>query len=255
MGIGLFARIASLITHQRISDPTSGFQLMRIDVARFFCSEVYPTDYPDADILILLHRTGYRVCEVPVQMRPSPGQSMHTGHSSPLLRVQDDALDPRDPAAAALEERSMITTNLRIIAIVGSVALLVFVIELVRRRRLKEEYSVLWVTTAVVLLLLAAWGGLLRSLTHAIGAISQASTLYFFGLDLRDFPALALLDTREQTGASGASRRSRRSPSRASATGHRRPKSMIPAPERRRRAASPPEDAHRLPPAPTLRRP
>ena len=82
VGIGLFARIASLITHQHISDPTSGFQLMRIDVARFFCSQVYPTDYPDADILILLHRTGYRVREVPVQMRPSPGQSMHAGHHS-----------------------------------------------------------------------------------------------------------------------------------------------------------------------------
>jgi len=76
----------------------------------------------------------------------------------------------------------MISTNLRIIAIAGSLALLLFIIELVRRRRLKEEYSVLWVTTALVLLLLAIWGGLLRSLTHGIGAISQASTLYFFGL-------------------------------------------------------------------------
>ncbi len=83
LGIGLFARLASRITHQHISDPTSGFQLMRIDVARFFCTDVYPTDYPDADILILLHRTGYKVFEVPVQMRPSPGQSMHTGHSTP----------------------------------------------------------------------------------------------------------------------------------------------------------------------------
>lgn len=76
----------------------------------------------------------------------------------------------------------MISTNLRIIAIVGSTALLAFIIELVRRRRLKEEYSVLWVATAIALLLLAAWGGLLRDLTHAIGAISQASTLYFFGM-------------------------------------------------------------------------
>jgi hypothetical protein len=83
MGIGLFARIASLTTRRHISDPTSGLQLMRIAVARFFCSEIYPTDYPDADILILLHRTGYDVSEVPVQMRPSPGKSMHTGHSSP----------------------------------------------------------------------------------------------------------------------------------------------------------------------------
>lgn len=83
VGIRLFARLASAATHERISDPTSGFQMMRSRVARLFCSEVYPTDYPDADVLILLHRTGYRVREVPVQMRPSPGASMHTLHSSP----------------------------------------------------------------------------------------------------------------------------------------------------------------------------
>ena len=88
VGIGLFARITSLITHQHVSDPTSGFQLMRIDVARFFCSDVYPTDYPDADILILLHRAGYRVREVAVQMRPSPGKSMHSGLSSPYYVIK-----------------------------------------------------------------------------------------------------------------------------------------------------------------------
>lgn len=76
----------------------------------------------------------------------------------------------------------MISANLRILAIAGSLALLAFIVELVRRRRLKEEYSVLWVLTALALLLLAAWGGLLADLTHLIGAISQASTLYFFGL-------------------------------------------------------------------------
>jgi len=101
MGIGLFARIASLVTRQHISDPTSGFQLMRSEVARFFCSEVYPTDYPDADILILLHRTGYRVREVPVRMRPSHGQSMHSGHRSAyyvykmLLSIFVTVLRPR----------------------------------------------------------------------------------------------------------------------------------------------------------------
>lgn len=76
----------------------------------------------------------------------------------------------------------MISANLRIVAIAGSLTLLVFIVELVRRRHLKEEYSVLWVATALVLLLLAVWGGLLRELAHFIGADSQASTLYFFGL-------------------------------------------------------------------------
>lgn len=83
MGIALFGRIASTVTRQHITDPTSGFQVMRIQVAAFFCSDVYPSDYPDADILILLHRSGYQVCEVPVQMRPSTTDvSMHSGHKS-----------------------------------------------------------------------------------------------------------------------------------------------------------------------------
>jgi glycosyltransferase involved in cell wall biosynthesis len=81
-GMRLFARIVSLATKQHLSDPTSGMQLMRIAVARFFCSNVYPTDYPDADILILLHRSGYRIREVAVKMRPPPGKSMHSGHHS-----------------------------------------------------------------------------------------------------------------------------------------------------------------------------
>jgi glycosyltransferase involved in cell wall biosynthesis len=81
-GIALFGRIASLVTRQRVTDPTSGFQVMRTSVARFFCSEVYPVDYPDVDILILLHRSGFTVREIPVQMRASTNASMHAGHRS-----------------------------------------------------------------------------------------------------------------------------------------------------------------------------
>lgn len=81
-GIALFGRIATILTRQHVTDPTSGFQVMRARVVRFYCSEVYPVDYPDADILILLNRSGFCVREVPVQMLPSSGQSMHSGHKS-----------------------------------------------------------------------------------------------------------------------------------------------------------------------------
>jgi glycosyltransferase involved in cell wall biosynthesis len=82
LGISLFARLATMITRHHVTDPTSGFQVMRLPVAQFFCSNVYPTDYPDADILIVLHRSGFRLREIPVQMRPSVRQSMHSGHRS-----------------------------------------------------------------------------------------------------------------------------------------------------------------------------
>ena len=72
--------------------------------------------------------------------------------------------------------------RIRILTIGGALAILLMVIELVRRRKLKEEYSVLWVVTAVLTLLVSIWFSLLRHVTNAIGAISPVSTLFFFGL-------------------------------------------------------------------------
>jgi hypothetical protein len=82
VGMGVFGRMASLLMRQPVTDPTSGYQVMRGEVARFFTTDVYPADYPDADILILLHRSGFRIREMAVQMRMPTGKSMHSGHRS-----------------------------------------------------------------------------------------------------------------------------------------------------------------------------
>lgn len=76
----------------------------------------------------------------------------------------------------------MIDPKTRILAIAGSVALLLLVVELVRRRRLKEEYSVLWTLTALTLLVMAIVPALLMGLTSAIGAVLASSTLFFTAL-------------------------------------------------------------------------
>lgn len=70
----------------------------------------------------------------------------------------------------------------RILAIAVSLGIFALVIELVRRRRLKEEYSLLWVLTSIVLLVLSIWYELLLTITDAIGAVMPSSTLFFFGL-------------------------------------------------------------------------
>jgi hypothetical protein len=72
--------------------------------------------------------------------------------------------------------------RIRLIAVAGAVAILIAVIELVRRRKLKEEYSLLWVVTAALLVVLASWSGLLARLTSLIGGTLPSSTLFFFGL-------------------------------------------------------------------------
>jgi hypothetical protein len=76
----------------------------------------------------------------------------------------------------------VIDARSRALAIVGCLALLAVIVDLVRRRRLKEEYSVLWVLTAVVLLVMAAWYQLLGWITDAIGGVALSSTLFFLGL-------------------------------------------------------------------------
>jgi hypothetical protein len=72
--------------------------------------------------------------------------------------------------------------RIRILTIGGALALLLLVVDLVRRRKLKEEYSLLWVVIAVLTLLVSIWFSLLRGVTNLIGAISPVSTLFFFGL-------------------------------------------------------------------------
>jgi len=80
LGMAFFRKIVSAITGTRITDSTSGYQAMSREVVRFFTSEVFPCDYPDADMLITLHLAGFSIREVPVRMHAnSAGKSMHSG--------------------------------------------------------------------------------------------------------------------------------------------------------------------------------
>ena len=80
VGMSIFSRLTSLITRQRITDPTSGFQAIGAGLIRFFAGDHYPHDFPDADTLIRLYLAGFRISEIPVTIRPRlQGASMHTG--------------------------------------------------------------------------------------------------------------------------------------------------------------------------------
>jgi glycosyltransferase involved in cell wall biosynthesis len=80
MGMLLFGFIASRLSGQKITDPTSGYQALGRRGIEFYTRDAFPADYPDADVLVMLHRAGLRMREVPVAMRPnSNGRSMHSG--------------------------------------------------------------------------------------------------------------------------------------------------------------------------------
>jgi hypothetical protein len=68
--------------------------------------------------------------------------------------------------------------RIQLVAIVASAALLLVVLELVRRRRFLERYAILWLLSAFVLLALAIWKGLLEELAEAIGIIYPPNALF-----------------------------------------------------------------------------
>jgi glycosyltransferase involved in cell wall biosynthesis len=80
IGMKIFGAIATFLIGQRVTDPTSGFQAMNSKVFTLLAGDRFPIDYPDADVIIMLHRMGFRIKEVPVRMFPSQDdKSMHSG--------------------------------------------------------------------------------------------------------------------------------------------------------------------------------
>jgi len=73
-------------------------------------------------------------------------------------------------------------TRAQLIAALIAVLVVLVVIELVRRRRLSEEFSLLWFIASVGAAVLAIWTGLLSWITRTIGALYETSTIFFFGL-------------------------------------------------------------------------
>jgi glycosyltransferase involved in cell wall biosynthesis len=76
----------------------------------------------------------------------------------------------------------VIDVRTRLVAMAGALVVMLMIVDLVRRRRLKEEYSVLWLVTSAVLLVLAGWTEALQWITDTIGGVAASSTLFFFGL-------------------------------------------------------------------------
>jgi len=74
------------------------------------------------------------------------------------------------------------TLHQKIFALVLGIGMLVVILEMVRRRRLGEEYSFLWLLIGVGIVLLVLWQGLLEWLTRLIGAVVPTTTIFIFGI-------------------------------------------------------------------------
>lgn len=69
-----------------------------------------------------------------------------------------------------------------ILALIALAGVLLVVVELVRRRRLQEEYSLLWLATGVALIVLAASRQLLDSVALMVGIAYPPSALFMLAL-------------------------------------------------------------------------
>jgi len=70
----------------------------------------------------------------------------------------------------------------KIFAILASILIFVVIITLVKNKKLKEEYSWLWLLTGTAILLLVLWYDILLMLTHLIGAVLPTTTLFIFAI-------------------------------------------------------------------------
>ena len=73
----------------------------------------------------------------------------------------------------------MTPVRVSLIATVASVLLLLIVFELIRSRRLRERYALLWLVTGVVLVVLSAWRGGLNSIAGWLGVETYPPAVLF----------------------------------------------------------------------------
>ena len=77
----------------------------------------------------------------------------------------------------------------QVIVAVGALLLALYVLDLVRRRQLSEEYSFAWVIATLTIAVLGFSTPALVALTHVLGVVMEVSTVFAFGIGF----ALAML--------------------------------------------------------------
>lgn len=75
-GMLFFSVLVGFLTGRSIKDTTSGFRAVNKKVIHYFADQ-YPPDYPEVDVLVKLHKNGFRIAELPVEM-----QERESGKSS-----------------------------------------------------------------------------------------------------------------------------------------------------------------------------
>lgn len=68
VGIQMLGSLIKVLSGLTVTDCTSGFRVVNRRVIRAF-AHWYPDDYPEPEVILLLHRAGFKITEQPVRMR------------------------------------------------------------------------------------------------------------------------------------------------------------------------------------------
>ena len=72
--------------------------------------------------------------------------------------------------------------RIQIVALLVGLCLAAVIFQLIRKKKLKEQYSLLWFLTVAVILLLAVWEDLLGRISSLIGISVPSNALFLMGL-------------------------------------------------------------------------
>lgn len=68
--------------------------------------------------------------------------------------------------------------RIQVVAVLGSVLLLATVLQLLKRKKLREEYALLWLAIALGLLVLSLWRDLLTRISFTLGVAYPPAALF-----------------------------------------------------------------------------
>lgn len=93
-----------------------------------------------------------------------------------------DPLNPPGQSSGEEDEgvsaSGSIETKAQVIALIVTFSIFLFVLELVRRRKLAERYALLWMTAALALLVLSIWTGGLDAIANLMGIQEPANAIF-----------------------------------------------------------------------------
>ena len=74
------------------------------------------------------------------------------------------------------------SSRIEILAVFGSVSIILLIIHLIRRRKLREEYSIMWLVGSLALIVLSVWRELLDIVADMLDVYYAPAILLLIGI-------------------------------------------------------------------------